>query len=86
MKAFWVVGLASASKRALDEAGSELKFTRGQAWRYWSTTDLRLVVRPETLVPYVNDMRLSWYAAIDGAGQPEPLIESEHVVATYSYH
>jgi hypothetical protein len=51
--------------------------------RYASSTDLRLVVDPARLLPYVSEARRHWYIAIDGKG--DPLIGSETVVSTYSY-
>jgi tetratricopeptide (TPR) repeat protein len=55
-----------------------------KALHHWSTTDLRLVVKPGTLVPYVTDIRRHWYISIDG-GRGEPLISSERVVTVSTY-
>lgn len=51
--------------------------------RYASATDLRLVVDPTRLLPYVSEARRHWYIAIKGKG--DPLIGSETVVSTYTY-
>jgi hypothetical protein len=56
------------------------------ALHYWSSTELRLVVKPGTLEPYVSDMRRSWYIAIDGAPDNKPVISSERLVTTTTYH
>ena len=37
------------------------------ALHYWSSINMRLVVRPDTLEPILSDMRKSWYVAVDGA-------------------
>lgn len=51
---------------------------------HWSSINLRLVLKPDTLMPYLSDMRRSWYVDIDGA--TEPMIASERVVTTSVYH
>jgi len=51
--------------------------------RYASSTDLRLVVDPARLLPYVSEARRHWYVAIGGKG--DPLIGAETVVSTYAY-
>ena len=54
------------------------------ALHYWSSIDMRLVVRPETLTPVLSDMRKSWYIAIAGAAKnSEPAVSSERVVTSY---
>ena len=50
---------------------------------YASAIDLRLVVDPNRLLPYVTEARRHWYFALDGKG--EPLVGSETTVATYRY-
>ncbi|HEY2009442.1 MAG TPA: hypothetical protein VGH23_10665 [Rhizomicrobium sp.] len=56
------------------------------ALHYWSSTELRLVVKPGTLAPYVSDMRRSWYIALDAAPKTNPMISSERLVTTTSYN
>ncbi len=51
--------------------------------RYWSTTDLRLVVKPDTLVPYVSDWRRYWYIGMES---DSTVVSSERVVAVSTYH
>jgi hypothetical protein len=51
--------------------------------RYASSTDLRLVVDPARLLPYVSEARRHWTIAVDGRG--DPLIGAETVVSTYTY-
>jgi hypothetical protein len=50
---------------------------------YWATIDLRLVVKPETLVPYVSDWRRYWYIGMDS---DSTVVSSERVVAVSTYH
>src|SRR5665213_369779 len=68
-------------KATPQEAAGTLKYAHDQSLHYWSTTDMRLVTRPDTLLPYICDTRQYWYAAIDRAGsKSDPVIESERVV------
>ena len=56
------------------------------ALHYWSSINMRLVVRPGTLEPVLSDMRKSWYIAVAGAPKnSEPVISSERVVTTTAY-
>jgi tetratricopeptide (TPR) repeat protein len=74
---------ASALKATLEEAGRQLKISDKRSLHGWSVTDLRLVVDPDTLLPYICDTRQYWYAAIDRAGsKSDPVIESERIVST----
>ena len=72
-------------KQARELVAKALKIPDPNALRYWSTTSLRLVVKPDTLLPYVGDIRRYWYIAIDGIGN-DPVISSERIVATSTYH
>ena len=54
--------------------------------RIWSGTDMRLVVRQQTLEPVLSDVRRSWYAAIDQTPKAEPIVASERVVTALAYH
>ena len=51
---------------------------------YAAATDLRLVLDPNRLVPYVAEIRRHWNLTLEGKG--EPLIGVEKSVATYTYH
>lgn len=70
-----------ALKAKLSDVKQALK-VKGEM-RYASATDMRLVVDPMRLLPYVTETQRHWYIAIDGKG--DPLIGSETVVSTYSY-
>ena len=73
-------------KATLETAARQLKYPQKQTLHYWSTTELRLVVDPDTLLPYSRDTRQYWYIGLDGAGQSEPIIESLRTVSTSVYH
>ena len=73
-------------KLASDQVARALKFPEELSLHYWSTTDLRLVVSPDTLVPYICDTRRYWYVAIDGTAKGDSIFSSDRVVATSTYH
>jgi hypothetical protein len=75
-----------ALKSGLENLGRFLKLQSGQAVRYWSSTLLRLVVKPDTLQPYLSDTRRSWYLAVDGPVKNDPVIGDERIVSTVTYH
>jgi hypothetical protein len=63
-----------------------LKLPSADVLHSWSTIDMRLVVKPDTLIPYVCDTRRYWYVALDGEAKNDPVISSERVVAATTYH
>jgi tetratricopeptide (TPR) repeat protein len=65
------------------EMSSALHMPDFEALHYWSSINMRLVVRPGTLEPVLSDMRKSWYVAVDGALKRDPVISSERVVTSY---
>ncbi len=69
-------------KRALQDADPQLRLSGRQSLHVWSRTDLRLVVDPDTLLPYTRDTRQTWY---DGLGKSDPMIESVRTVSTSVY-
>lgn len=66
-------------KNALGEAG----VSSSQLGHVSVRTDMRLVVDPQTLLPYVSDTRQSWY---DKVGKRDPIVESIRTVSTSTYH
>lgn len=72
--------------RAHVEMSSLFHMPDFDALHYWSSINLRLVVKPDTLEPTVSDMRKSWYVAVDGGPKTDPVISSERVVTTTTYH
>jgi hypothetical protein len=53
------------------------------ALHYWSSFNMRLVVKPATLEPVLSDVRKSWYVAVAAAPESAPVVSSERVVTTY---
>jgi hypothetical protein len=77
---------ANDLKATLEDVSRHLKIADKQSLHYWTTTDLRLVVDPDTLLPYMSDRRQYWYDAFAGGGISEPIIESVKTVSTSVYH
>ncbi|HUE66368.1 MAG TPA: hypothetical protein VMO78_18520, partial [Rhizomicrobium sp.] len=73
-------------KLATAEVNQGFHLSGAQSLRYWSATDARLVVRPETLVPYVSDWRRHWYVALPEAETDHRVVSSERVVTVSTYH
>ncbi|HEY2104396.1 MAG TPA: hypothetical protein VGH29_01345, partial [Candidatus Binataceae bacterium] len=73
-------------KQVIAEVAHDLKLPPSQLLHYWSQTDLRLVIDPETLLTYVCDIKQSWYGALSGPGEGDPIIESVRTVSTSTYH
>ncbi len=72
--------------RAHVEMSSLFHMPDFDALHYWSSINMRLVVKPGTLEPIVSDMRKSWYVSVDGKPNTDPVISSERVVTTTTYH
>lgn len=77
---------ADALKTTLQDVGHQLNLSDRQTLHYWSITDLRLVVDPATLLPFVCDTRQAWYIALDGPEKSDPIIESQRTVSASVYH
>jgi hypothetical protein len=75
-------------KQAIAQMRSQLKFPASQSLHYWAQTYIRLVVDPATLLPYVRDVRQSWFCRLTGApdGKNSPIIEQMRAVSTVTYH
>ncbi len=74
-------------KSALQDLGRQFNFSYRQALHYVSVTDIRLVIDPDTLLPYVCDTRQFWYSALVGTAQKgDSVIESIRTVSTAVYH
>jgi hypothetical protein len=58
----------------------------GQAAHYWAATDVRIVTDPNSLLLYVSDVRRYWYFSVDGAARIDPVIKSQRIVSTLTYH
>lgn len=73
-------------KSTLEEVGQQLKLPDKQSLHFLSVTDIRLVIDPNTLLPYVCDTRQYWYSALNGASNSNPIIELVRTVSTTVYH
>jgi len=75
-------------KQTIDDKNRQLKLPVSQSLHYWAQTYIRLVVDPATLLPYVRDVRQSWFCRLSGAteGKNDPIIEQMRAVSTVSYH
>ena len=57
----------------------------GRTVHYVSGADMRIVTDPDSLQPYVLDVRRYWYALIDGVDKDGPEIHSERIVSTWTW-
>jgi hypothetical protein len=75
-------------KQAIGQMGAQVKLSASQSLHYWAQTYIRLVVDPATLLPYVRDVRQSWFCKLNGAIDPksDPIIEQMRAVSTVTYH
>lgn len=64
----------------------ELGLIPWQTVHYWSVTDIRIVTDPNSLLPYVSDVRRHWYVSTDRADKGAPVDGSERIVTTSTYH
>jgi tetratricopeptide (TPR) repeat protein len=72
--------------QVIAEVAQQFKLSSPQFLQYWSQTDLRLVIDPQTLLTYVCDIKRTWYVGLGGSGKTDPLSESVRTVSTYTYH
>jgi hypothetical protein len=70
----------------IDAINSDLKLPKGKTLHYWAATDMRIITDPNSLLPYVSDVRRYWYFSIDGAENGDPVMNSERLVSTSNYH
>jgi hypothetical protein len=75
-------------KQTIGQMRSQLKLSADQTMQYWAQSYIRLVVDPATLLPYVRDVRQSWFCRLSGAtdGKNGPIIEQMRAVSTVTYH
>jgi hypothetical protein len=58
----------------------------GRTVHYWSTSYLRIVTDPNTLMTYTTDARRYWYVSAGGADPDGTSTASENTVTTFVYH
>lgn len=73
-------------KLGIRQVAGGLRLPASDALHYWSTTDIRLVMKPDTLVPYVSDWRRSWYVAMPNTDKDNRVVSSERIVTVSTYH
>jgi tetratricopeptide (TPR) repeat protein len=70
----------------LERMTHDLQLPRGQAVQYWSTSYLRIVTDPNTLMTYASDARRYWYVSAGSADPNGAITASERIVSTFMYH
>jgi hypothetical protein len=82
-----IVLQAAPDQQALKDVLADLERPDLRFVSYDASTKARLIVDPATLLPYVREEQIYWYASI-GSGKGDALLESEHVLArtVYSHH
>ncbi|MGC1524038.1 MAG: hypothetical protein WA803_21040 [Steroidobacteraceae bacterium] len=69
----------------LEQMTRNLELPRGRAVHYWSTSYLRIVTDPNTLMTYASDARRYWYASAGGTDPNNEVTASESVLTTFVY-
>jgi hypothetical protein len=69
-----------------EQMARDLRLPRGRTVRYWSTSYLRIVTDPNTLMTYATDARRYWYASVGSADPNGTVTASESIVTTFVYH
>ena len=70
----------------LEQMTHDLQLPRGRAVHYWSTSYLRIVTDPNTLLTYASDARRYWYVSAGSADPNGAITASERIVSTFIYH
>jgi tetratricopeptide (TPR) repeat protein len=70
----------------LERMGRDLKLPRGRALHFWSTSYLRIVTDPNTLMTFASDARRYWYVSAGSADPNGAITASENIVSTFVYH
>jgi hypothetical protein len=70
----------------LEQMTHDLHLPRGRGVQYWSTSYLRIVTDPNTLMTYASDARRYWYVSAGSANPDRAVTASERIVSTFIYH
>jgi hypothetical protein len=70
----------------LEQLTLNLRLPRGRTVHYWSTSYLRIVTDPNTLMTYATDARRYWYVSAGSADPNGATTASENIVSTFVYH
>lgn len=74
---------ATPDKQSLDDVLTDIS-DPNDPFDYDASTDARIVVDPATLLPYVREEQIYWFASL-GNGTGQALLESDHLVSTTRY-
>jgi tetratricopeptide (TPR) repeat protein len=69
----------------LDYFNHRVTFHRKPRSNYWSATDMRIVTDPNTLEPYVYDVRRYWHGTGGVLDSDQPENHFERLVSTFTY-
>jgi hypothetical protein len=69
-----------------EQMARDLHLPRGRAVQYWSTSYLRIVTDPNTLMTHASDARRYWHVSTGSADPSAPITASERIVSTFMYH
>jgi tetratricopeptide (TPR) repeat protein len=72
--------------RWLEQLTHNVQLPRGRTVHYWSTSYLRIVTDPNTLMTYATDARRYWYVSAGSADPNRATTASESIVTTFAYH
>ena len=70
----------------LEQMRHELQLPRSRAVHYWSTSYLRIVTDPNSLLTYASEARRYWYVSAGNADPNEAMAAFENIVSTFTYH
>jgi len=79
-----IVLRATPDGEALEHAMADVRLQVPEARDYSSSIEARIVTDAATLLPYVREERIYWYAAL-AKDKEDSALESEHLVSTTSY-
>ncbi len=71
--------------KLLDDTTRALQLQRNHAVRYWSTSYLRVVTDPNTLMTYATDARRYWYLSVGSTDPNGKVTASESILTTFVY-
>ena len=75
---------ATPDEKSLNDVLTDITDPDGRFVDYDASTNARIVVDPTTLLPYVREEQVYWFAAL-GNGKGQALLHSDHLVATAKY-
>ncbi len=76
---------AAPQEQPLQEVMGSLRFPHGETLRYSSATTVHIIADPQTLRPYLTEIRRYWYVTLGNQVPTETLMESDHSVMSSTY-